>query len=458
MSWAGIKSYDYSARAGSAFAAGLATKLSSRSPDSVNRILSDSASYIGKTAYSVGKGVGARVHLDWLVDSNGLSKKQMNNHGPSSSHTVEGVEWNRDMIMWDTRHGLIDSMSEDFFLSKAFSESMQPSKVIPYYLRAETDFDPNDITITTLVTSNRFAVFDRLVSHYQGPVSVTIHVTNNPQTRAKLLEELHTMYTSNPYMKKYVDVHLVVDTFDRQFNMWRNVARFFARTDYVMMLDVDFHLCTNFRKHILESPVLMEQLSTGKGAVVIPAFEYIAQEDGIDAKTFPVHKDGLVNEVKAGKLDMFHRGWQPGHGSTNYTRFYAAAEPYKITSYSYSYEPYVVFKKEGSPWCDERFIGYGGNKAACLYEIFITGIDYWILPNDFLIHQSHAYAEDTRKHERRYNRKVYESFREEICFRYTRAFLAGGEFDTERANNLKAECGKIRGFKTAMAKLQRSGV
>ena len=54
-------------------------------------------------------------------------------------------------------------------------------------------------------------------------------------------------------MKKYVDVHLVVDNFERQFNMWRNVAKFFARTNYVMMLDVDFHPCTDFRHGILNS-------------------------------------------------------------------------------------------------------------------------------------------------------------------------------------------------------------
>jgi hypothetical protein len=59
----------------------------------------------------------------------------------------------------------------------------------------------------------------------------------------------------------------------------------------------------------------------------------------------------------------------------------------------------VIYKKEGTPWCDERFIGYGANKAACLYEIFISGVDFWVLPNDFLIHQSHKYAEHDRTRE-----------------------------------------------------------
>lgn len=156
----------------------------------------------------------------------------------------------------------------------------------------------------------------------------------------------------------------------------------------------------------------------------------------------------LVELVKNDKIGMFHKSWAPGHGSTNYTRYYDAApgEVYRVQGYTHSYEPYVIYKKEGSPWsvipslstirslglrtyassycrCDERFIGYGGNKAACLFELYLSGVSFYVLPDDFLIHQSHAYAEKARKHERKYNRKLYTDFREELCFRYLNSFL-----------------------------------
>lgn len=51
------------------------------------------------------------------------------------------------------------------------------------------------------------------------------------------------------------------------------------------------------------------------------------------------------------------------------------------------------------------FIGYGANKAACLYEIYLAGIDYWVLPHDFLIHQTHHYPEETRAKEVRDHEK-----------------------------------------------------
>jgi glycosyltransferase-like protein LARGE len=89
-----------------------------------------------------------------------------------------------------------------------------------------------------------------------------------------------------------VDVHLVIDAFDRQFNTWRNIARLFARTDFVMMLDVDFAVCTDFRRSILESKAVMEKLKDGASAFVVPAFEYVKFKEGVDQMSFP--KDKLV--------------------------------------------------------------------------------------------------------------------------------------------------------------------
>jgi hypothetical protein len=104
----------------------------------------------------------------------------------SSSVGPDGVEWGRELIDWHPvssslahlepmrgkalrvlHHGPTP-MEEDFFLSKAFGESLQPSKVIPYFYRATSDFEKEDITITTLVTSNRFKVLAGLVERYRG--------------------------------------------------------------------------------------------------------------------------------------------------------------------------------------------------------------------------------------------------------------------------------------------------
>ncbi|KAF8891755.1 glycosyltransferase family 49 protein [Infundibulicybe gibba] len=310
-------------------------------------------------------------------------------------------------------------MDQSLFISKAFSNSLRPTKIIPYYYRASGVIEQDDITITTLITRNRFPVFFRLVERYQGPISVTIHVKNDPQNIRNLLTALDGLYASSKFMSMYVDVHLVVDPFDRQFNLWRNVARFFARTDFVMMLDIDFAVCTDFRSVIRADTSIMGKLREGNTAYVVPAFEYADHREGVDEEIFPKEKQVLLSLVHTNRVGMFHSSWAFGHGSTDYEKYYNASPGtiYKVVNYQSAYEPYVVFKKDGPPWCDERFIGYGGNKAACLFEMYLSGISYYVLADHFIIHQSHLYEEVARKNERKSNRRVYADFKEETCLR-----------------------------------------
>lgn len=113
-----------------------------------------------------------------------------------------------------------------------------------------------------------------------------------PSTSRVVLDALHDLYMSTPEMVLFVDVHLVLSPFDRQLNTWRNAARFFARTDFVMMLDVDFALCTDFRTHIRASfkSDVGHSIRSGYAAFVVPAFEYVRQQDGTDATEFPKDK------------------------------------------------------------------------------------------------------------------------------------------------------------------------
>lgn len=59
-------------------------------------------------------------------------------------------------------------VDESKVLSKALATSMHPSKVTPFFYRARGSPAAADITITTLITSNRFNVFARLVEKYRG--------------------------------------------------------------------------------------------------------------------------------------------------------------------------------------------------------------------------------------------------------------------------------------------------
>lgn len=75
-----------------------------------------------------------------------------------------------------------------------------------------------------------------------GPVSATVHVSDS-SAHEESLRQLDSLYKSSPVMQKHVDIHLVYDSFDRQFNMWRNIAKFFARTEVCGARTVSFCPC-----------------------------------------------------------------------------------------------------------------------------------------------------------------------------------------------------------------------
>ncbi|KAI1797514.1 glycosyl-transferase for dystroglycan-domain-containing protein [Ganoderma leucocontextum] len=402
------------------------------------------------------------------------------------------------------------SIREETLLSKAFSEAMHPTRIIPFYFKASNDVDLDDVTIATLVTNNRFKVFKQLVERYRGPISVTIHIplplhatfsSLKPDHPSRVaLSNLHALYASSSLFAQHVDVHLALSPFTsalstgpisqtesdseggRQFNVWRNAARLFARTDFVMMLDVDFAVCTDWREFVRDAiratasstPIrppfrtgrrlqrirdaahvgantteIVKKLREGTAVLVVPAFEYVKQQDGTDQRTFPTDKQGLLKLVRATPpvIAAFHASWGPGHNSTDYERYYSippgAGAVYKVEQYQSAYEPYVITSK-GVSWCDERFAGYGGNKAACLFEMYLSGVSYYVLSDHFLIHQSHKYEEEARREERKSNRKLYADFKEEACLRYIYRYFREGKLHSQRAANAREECKKIK--------------
>ncbi|EPT00461.1 hypothetical protein FOMPIDRAFT_128238 [Fomitopsis schrenkii] len=406
----------------------------------------------------------------------------------------------------DMDHAARTPVQEATLLSKAFAGALHPTRIIPYYYRASGAVDADDVTITTLVTRNRFKVFRQLVESYRGPVSVTVHIPfpahaslaslapTHPSVVA--LQRLHALYTSSPLFSTYVDVHLALSPFaasahgeggeaggddegegegGRQFNVWRNVARLFARTEFVMMLDVDFAVCTDWRGAIreavgsarasssantdgdkteetdLSSGDVIQRMRGGRAALVVPAFEYTDLADGVDQRTFPSDKESLIRlaQARPPRIAPFHATWAAGHNSTDYMRYFSippgSGEVYRVAHYQSAYEPYVIMSKRVS-WCDERFTGYGANKAACLFEMYLSGVSFYVMADHFLIHQTHKYEEAARREERKYNRKLYADFKEEACLRYLFRYAHEGVLHTPRGFNVQEECKKLKGL------------
>ena len=116
---------------------------------------------------------------------------------------------------------------------KLFSP-MLPTTMIPNYFKGT---NKKGISVSTMITIERLDKLRILVQQYQGPVSVVLHVNKENE-----LNKLLAVPFSKEEMKRLY-LHVIIDEFDRQFNLWRNMAKFYAPTNSVIMLDIDFYLC-----------------------------------------------------------------------------------------------------------------------------------------------------------------------------------------------------------------------
>jgi hypothetical protein len=124
---------------------------------------------------------------------------------------------------------------------------------------------------------------------------VTVHIPL-PTSLHKSLLALHALVTNSPDLTSRADIHLVLSPFPRAFNTWRNLARLLARTMYILLLDVDFAICTDWRASV--SALLRDgendvgqRVRGGIAALVIPAFEYMKQAEGRNQEVFPRDKN-----------------------------------------------------------------------------------------------------------------------------------------------------------------------
>ncbi|KAI9019846.1 glycosyl-transferase for dystroglycan-domain-containing protein [Hyaloraphidium curvatum] len=339
-------------------------------------------------------------------------------------------------------------MPDQYLIHKLFAHALRPVKIEPFFLRAASAPKSRDITVATIMDPSRMDNFLRLVEQYHGPISVAVHVTENYNNVSNIIADLERVYRSHPVVAQRVDMHLVIDKYDRQFNLWRNVARFYARSDFILQLDVDFVIPTNMARTFAEHPEYLNNIDEHRTIYVLPAFEFAQNSASAasmeKAEEFPRTKERLAEAWHDNRIKQFHDFFPVGHKSTDYPRWFGSDEPYAIQDYSFKYEPYVVMKKDETPWCDERFVGYGANATACFFELFLAGYRFLVLPRDFVIHQRHAYPEEDRRIERNYNRELYRRFREEACVKYNLMWAEHGTRTDQEGIRASATRGEER--------------
>ena len=69
-------------------------------------------------------------------------------------------------------------------------------------------------------------------------------------------------------------------------------------------------------------------------------------------------------------------------------RWASATSPYEV-KYAWQYEPWGLMQRHQTPLFDERFRGYGYNKAVWARWMAALGHKFMVHPTAFMVHQPH---------------------------------------------------------------------
>ena len=121
-----------------------------------------------------------RVGVDLLPSPSWKSSELKSDMSLHSNVGPGKLRWMDEPVYWRPSPNLFFktssrrplSMTEELFMNKAFSQSLQPTNIVPFYYRSSKSSERHpsyeDISIATLVTRNRFVVLAKLARKYQG--------------------------------------------------------------------------------------------------------------------------------------------------------------------------------------------------------------------------------------------------------------------------------------------------
>ncbi|XP_023942707.1 xylosyl- and glucuronyltransferase LARGE1 [Bicyclus anynana] len=252
------------------------------------------------------------------------------------------------------------------------------------------DIDNFDVTLVLQLSMDRLQFLERLVKHWEGPLSAAIYLSDCEVTK---LESFIRDWSSTLSSRTNIGYHLVFkhDTLHYPVNYLRNVALENVNTPYVFLMDADFVPMAGLYDHLRTATKLINPYPQKK-CLVVPAFEtqrYRASP--------PRYKRELMSRLSlqhaAGDVAPFRaREWPRGHRATNYVKWTTATAPYDV-EWEADYEPYLVVHRT-VPKYDTRFSGFGWNKVSHSVELKAKGYSLTVLPDAFVVHTPHAPSPD----------------------------------------------------------------
>jgi hypothetical protein len=248
-------------------------------------------------------------------------------------------------------------MSPTLKFSKLFSDQMPQNleNITPFFLRAKRYPADGDVSVLTVVTEDTVERLVDLAEMWQGPVSAVLHIESTsalpPDTTSFLFRVRH-LHESNPSMRAHVDIHLTITPprestkFSLSLNQDRNLARLFARSEFVVQVEPDVMHISDLTFTLAAKRDQYHELLLKGDVLVIPSFVHTSTyEEGI-----PQDKHTVTAMLDAAELAMYDTNHDLNLGPTSVTHWKDSKTLYAVDQYDHSYAPMAIVSRTKHPW------------------------------------------------------------------------------------------------------------
>ncbi|XP_022240712.1 LARGE xylosyl- and glucuronyltransferase 2-B-like isoform X1 [Limulus polyphemus] len=293
------------------------------------------------------------------------------------------------------------SLSRSDVVDTCFQEPERALDIRPCYLNVEPILVPpetlaneSSVTLATQLTMSRLKLLNQTMVPWEGAVSIAVFLPAfGKKDEARVLSERNMVskFIEHHNLEKRGQVTIVVGNCTSEnypINTLRNIAIREVKTEFLLLLDVDFQPSADLQSNALRT--IRSWPTVDKTAFVVPGFEFRGK---LKENSFlPRTKSELVRSIfqKNHKIQpvKYRRG--RGHTLTNYRKWYKEEKSYILGSFDDMYEPYVLLKNTPSlPLYDERFRGYGMDKITYIMELCAAGYQFVVLPDVWITHLPH---------------------------------------------------------------------
>lgn len=261
-----------------------------------------------------------------------------------------------------------------------------------------------DITLATQGSVDRLGRLLDGTKRWNGPISAAIYIHQEAS-----IAEFINFFQENRNALNGTSFHLFFEKIstpkDNEYphNYLRNLAMSNIQTNYVINIDMDFVVNANAHDDLVElikTDNNVRRHLDNRTVLVLPAFENTFHLDEEDVSLAPPTKAEVIEQVKVLKTaEAFHlKKYQPGHGPTNFERWYAnKTQAIYDIDYEVGFEPYLLARKDGLPLFWTGFRGFGFNKKSWVEEVHRMGYKFAVLRDHFVFHVGQSSTEISPK-------------------------------------------------------------